>query len=126
MDKTLRQELNDIIEIGPAAIAASAGAGFATGRIMSMAICSKKFGRGTPGYKKCMSMKNTQGGKAVMGIKKGIDRVRGKKSVKETFEEVFSIEENRRHYLDLCKRKYSGLPEQYKKCRAAINKRFPR
>ncbi|MHA1874184.1 MAG: hypothetical protein ACTSVB_08720 [Candidatus Heimdallarchaeaceae archaeon] len=47
-----------------------------------------------------------------------------RQKIKEELKNIFS--ENRQHYMDLCKRKYSGMPPQYKKCRAAVAKRFKR
>lgn len=49
------------------------------------------------------------------------------KQLKEDLNKIFTpVEENRQHYMDLCKRKYQGLAVQYKKCRQAVNKRFKR
>jgi len=138
MDKILRQELNEAlgaaIAMG-AAMTAGGVAGGVVGAKLGTAVrlrrCAQKYKKGTPEYKKCASFKTgTPAGrmyvKGSKTIKKGIDKLRGKKSVKEEFYEVFNIEENRQHYMDLCKRKYSGMPPQYKKCRAAVAKRFKR
>jgi len=35
-------------------------------------------------------------------------------------------QENRQHYMDLCKRKYQGMPKQYQECRQAVSQRFQR
>jgi len=46
-------------------------------------------------------------------------------TIKEQLEEIFGeVQENRQHYMELCKRKYMGMPEQMAKCREAVNKRF--
>ena len=45
-----------------------------------------------------------------------------KQTVKEELDYIFN--EGRSKYLDLCKRKYSSMPDAYKKCRAAVIKRF--
>jgi len=44
--------------------------------------------------------------------------------IKKELNEIFSIKEDRYYYIDLCKRKYSKFPMQYKKCRDAVIKRF--
>ena len=46
--------------------------------------------------------------------------------IKKEINKIFKIEESRQYYMDLCKRKYSSLPAQYKKCRDAVAKRFRR
>ena len=45
---------------------------------------------------------------------------------KKELNEIFKIEENRQHFMDLCKRKYSSMPKQFKQCRDAVAKRFRR
>ena len=49
-----------------------------------------------------------------------------KQKIKEDLDQIFGDEilENRQHYMDLCKRKYQGMPEQLMKCRQAVAKRF--
>ena len=42
--------------------------------------------------------------------------------IKEDLNKIF--QEDRSKYLDLCKRKYAKMPEEYQKCRAAVIKRF--
>ena len=44
--------------------------------------------------------------------------------IKEELNNIFNIKEDRIKYLDLCKRKYAKMPEQYQQCRAAVIKRF--
>jgi len=47
--------------------------------------------------------------------------------IKQELEEIFKVNESQyQYYIDLCKRKYHGLPEQYKKCREAVMKRYQR
>ncbi len=48
------------------------------------------------------------------------------KTLRKELEEALStIEENRQHYMDLCKRKYQGMAPQIQKCRALVAKRYP-
>jgi len=81
----IKEELENIFEIDPGAIAVvgAAAVGAAAGRGMSMLICAKKFGRGTAKYKECMKMKNTifgKGSKAIgQAVKKGVNTLRDKK-----------------------------------------------
>jgi len=79
MDDNLREELNNVFDEAVGTLVAAGAAGFATGRLVSMAFCAKKFGKGTPKYKNCMSMKNTPAGKLVQGAGKAVQRLRGKK-----------------------------------------------
>ena len=44
--------------------------------------------------------------------------------IKKELNEIFDIQEDYNKYMDLCKRKYSKFPMQYKKCRDAVIKRF--
>ncbi len=71
----IKEELNNIFEIEPVSVAAAAvGAttGFAAARGISYLYCRNKFGKGTPEFKKCISMKSTPIGKIVQ-------KARGKK-----------------------------------------------
>ena len=49
-----------------------------------------------------------------------------RQKIKEEFDQIFDnkVQENRQHYMDLCNRKYQGMPAQLMKCRQAVAKRF--
>ena len=50
-------------------------------------------------------------------------------TIAEQLKDIFgkeNIEENRTYYMQLCRRKYQKMPEQYEKCREAVAKRFSR
>lgn len=74
----IREELNQIFEIGPqtAALLAAGTVGIAGGRFLAHRKCAKRYGKGTPEYKKCISMKNSNIGQTASAIKK---KLTGKK-----------------------------------------------